>query len=45
MTITTLKDKALLVSLSVRKPQLTKKDYKATADAEIANNADRKSVV
>ena len=39
MTITTLKDKALLVSLSVRKPQLTKKDYKATADAEIANNA------
>ena len=39
MTISTLKDNALLVSLSVRKPQLTKKDYKATADAEIANNA------
>ena len=39
MTISTLKDNALLVSLTVRKPQLTKKDYKATADAEIANNA------
>lgn len=39
MSISNLKDNALLVSLSVRKPQLTKKDYKATADAEIANNA------
>ena len=39
MTISTLKDNALLVSLTVRKPQLTKKDYKATVDAEIANNA------
>lgn len=34
-----LKDQALLVSLSVTKPQMTKKDRKATADAEAANGA------
>jgi hypothetical protein len=34
-----LKDNALLVSLTVSKPQLTTKDDKATADAERANNA------
>lgn len=34
-----LKDHALLVSLSVNKPQMTKKDEKATRDAENANNA------
>lgn len=34
-----LKDNALLVSLTVCKPQLTTKDDKATADAERANNA------
>lgn len=34
-----LKDHALLVSLSVNKPQMTKKDDKATRDAENANNA------
>ena len=35
----TLKNNALLVSLSVNKPQMTKKDDKATRDAENANNA------
>lgn len=34
-----IKDNALLVSLSVGKPQLTAKDAKATADAERANDA------
>jgi hypothetical protein len=34
-----LKDFALKVSLTVRKPQLTAKDDKATNDAEVANNA------
>lgn len=34
-----IKDHALLVSLSVNKPQMTKKDDKATRDAEDANNA------
>jgi len=34
-----IKDHALLVSLYVGKPQLTKKDDKATNDAEAANNA------
>jgi hypothetical protein len=34
-----IKDHALLVSLSVNKPQMTQKDSKATADAESANNA------
>ena len=34
-----IKEHALLVSLSVSKPQMTAKDQKATADAEAANNA------
>lgn len=34
-----IKEHALLVSLSVSKPQMTAKDPKATADAEAANNA------
>jgi hypothetical protein len=34
-----IKDHALIVSLSVSKPQMTKKDDKATRDAESANNA------
>lgn len=34
-----IKDHALLVSLSVSKPQMTAKDSKATHDAETANNA------
>lgn len=34
-----IKNNALLVSLSVNKPQMTKKDDKATRDAENANNA------
>lgn len=34
-----IKDHAMLVSLSVSKPQMTKKDEKATRDAENANNA------
>ena len=34
-----IKDHALLVSLTVNKPQMTQKDMKATSDAEIANNA------
>ena len=35
----TIKNNALLVSLNVNKPQMTQKDHKATADAEIANAA------
>ena len=34
-----IKDHALLVSLTVNKPQMTQKDDKATTDAERANNA------
>jgi hypothetical protein len=34
-----IKEHALLVSLTVNKPQMTQKDVKATADAETANNA------
>lgn len=34
-----LKEHSLIVSLTVNKPQLTKKDDKATRDAEDANNA------
>ena len=34
-----IKNNALLVSLTVNKPQMTQKDGKATADAENANNA------
>lgn len=34
-----IKDHALIVSLSVNKPQMTQKDHKATSDAELANNA------
>jgi methyl-accepting chemotaxis protein len=34
-----IKDNALIVSLTVRKPQLSQKDEKATHDAETANNA------
>lgn len=34
-----IKDQAMLVSLNVTKPQMTKRDRKATADAEAANNA------
>lgn len=34
-----IKNNALLVSLSVSKPQMTKKDDKATVSAEVANNA------
>jgi hypothetical protein len=34
-----IKEHALLVSLTVNKPQMTQKDAKATADAETANNA------
>lgn len=34
-----IKDHALLVSLSVSKPQMTAKDHKATRDAEFINNA------
>jgi hypothetical protein len=34
-----IKNHALLVSLSVSKPQMTKKDDKATVSAEVANNA------
>lgn len=34
-----IKDNALIVSLTVRKPQLSAKDEKATHDAETANNA------
>jgi len=34
-----LRDNALLVTLSVHKPQMTMKDDKATRDAESANNA------
>lgn len=34
-----IKNNALLVSLSIYKPQMTQKDYKATIDAEQANNA------
>jgi hypothetical protein len=33
------KERAVLVSLTVSKPRLTKKDNKATVDAELANNA------
>lgn len=43
MTATTqlpsIRNRALLVSLTFNKPQMTKLDKKATADAEIANNA------
>lgn len=35
----TIKDHALIVSLSICKPQMTQKDQKATIDAERANNA------
>jgi hypothetical protein len=35
-----LRDNALLVSLSVSKPKMSVKDYKATRDAEEANNAE-----
>lgn len=34
-----IKDHALIVSLSIHKPQMTQKDHKATIDAEQANNA------
>ncbi len=34
-----IKDNALLVSLTVNKPQMTQKDQKATTDAERANDA------
>lgn len=34
-----IKDHALLVSLTVNKPQMTQKDHKATSDAERANDA------
>lgn len=34
-----IKDHALIVSLSVNKPQMTQKDHKATIDAERANDA------
>ena len=34
-----IKNHAMLVSLSVGKPQMTKKDEKATVSAEVANNA------
>lgn len=34
-----IKDNALLVSISVNKPQMTAKDNKATSDAESANDA------
>ena len=34
-----IKDHALLVSLTVNKPQMTQKDIKATSDAEAMNNA------
>jgi len=34
-----IKDHALIVSLTVNKPQMTQKDDKATVDAEQANNA------
>jgi hypothetical protein len=34
-----IKNHALLVSLTVNKPQMTQKDDKATRDAEVANNA------
>ena len=34
-----IKNHAMLVSLSVSKPQMTKKDDKATVSAEVANNA------
>jgi hypothetical protein len=34
-----IKNHAMLVSLSVSKPQMTKKDEKATVSAEVANNA------
>jgi uncharacterized protein (DUF736 family) len=34
-----IKQNALLVSLTVNKPQMTQKDDKATRDAEVANNA------
>lgn len=34
-----IKEHALLVSLTVNKPQMTQKDAKATSDAETANNA------
>jgi hypothetical protein len=34
-----IKDHAVLVSLVVRKPQMTTKDAKATRDAESANDA------
>lgn len=34
-----IKDHALIVSLSIHKPQMTQKDHKATIDAEHANNA------
>lgn len=34
-----IKDHALLVSLTVNKPQMTQKDQKATSDAERANDA------
>jgi hypothetical protein len=37
--MSTLKQQALLVSLSINKPQMTKRDRKATVDAELANNA------
>jgi hypothetical protein len=36
---TSLKSQAMLVSLSITKPKMTAKDHKATADAELANNA------
>ncbi len=34
-----IKDHALIVSLTVNKPQMTQKDHKATNDAELANDA------
>lgn len=34
-----LKTQAMLVSLNINKPQMTKKDRKATVDAELPNNA------
>jgi hypothetical protein len=37
--MSSLKQQALLVSLSINKPQMTKRDRKATTDAELANNA------
>lgn len=34
-----IKDHAMIVSLTVNKPQMTQKDHKATNDAELANDA------